>query len=177
MPFPALIKSKYLRSLFNSWTVYWPYIENTCNKVPQVEPPDLSHPWNHHCCLATNHHPTNNQLCTQTILYDVTKYMIKVFIRMWHGSLRTESGSAETCLWVSIGRHPFPGKYFLHLHTGLQVQWWLMLSTVVLNKPIVKHYKCYSIVTYQVQEDGPPQVLPTSLWSQSQSLSSHSTRP
>ncbi len=36
--------------------------------------------------------------------------------------------------------------YFLHLHTGLQhtglqVQWWLMLSTVVLtslNKPIVK---------------------------------------
>ena len=58
-PFPALIKSEYSHILFKKFITHEPYIKNTCNKVPQVEP-DLSHSWNHHCCLATNHHPTNN---------------------------------------------------------------------------------------------------------------------
>ena len=43
------------------------------------------------------------------------------------------SGSAETSLRGRISRRPFPGKRFLHLHTGLQVQWWLMMSTAVLT--------------------------------------------
>ena len=58
-PFPALIKSEYSHILFKKFITHEPYIKNTYNKVPQVEP-DLSHSWNHHCCLATNHHPTNN---------------------------------------------------------------------------------------------------------------------
>ena len=41
-PFPALIKSEYSHILFKKFITHEPYIKNTCNKVPQVEP-DLSH--------------------------------------------------------------------------------------------------------------------------------------
>ena len=49
-----------------------------------------------------------------------------------------ESGSAESFLRGRISRRPFPGKCFLHLHTGLQVQWWLMMSTAVLTSQAIK---------------------------------------
>ncbi len=77
-----------------------------------------------------------------------------------------QSWSAETCLWGRIGRQSFPGKCFLHLHTGLQVQWWLMMSTAdvtSLNKHYIEARKTIQmllyIVTYQVQELGPSQEL------------------
>ncbi len=50
-----------------------------------------------------------------------------------HGDM-VQSGSAETSLRGRIGRRSFPGKCFLHLLTGLQVQWWLMMSTCVLTR-------------------------------------------
>ncbi len=70
-----------------------------------------------------------------------------------------QSGSAETSLRGRIGRHSFPGKCFLHLHTGLQVQWWLMMSTCVLTRLSIPYwsypdYIWYSIVTYKVQDFG-----------------------
>ncbi len=65
-----------------------------------------------------------------------------------------QSGSAETSL---RGR---PGKYFLHLRTGLQVQWWLMMSTAVLTSLNTVILKLQMLLyTYQIQEVGPSQEL------------------
>ncbi len=44
--------------------------------------------------------------------------------------------NVHTVTWFDqelLCRRPFPGKRFLHLHIGLQVQWWLMMSTTVLT--------------------------------------------
>ncbi len=74
-----------------------------------------------------------------------------------HGDM-VQSGSAESSLWGRTSRRPFPGKCFLHLHTGLQVQWWFMMSTAVLtslNTVILKLSRLQTLLsTYQIQEVG-----------------------